>query len=344
MSINKEKLIEILSVSLVVFIAYVLLLNNAQGLKDFNNGDVHRGFQRGISILNHVNPYLEFNPNNMLTQEKVPGFFPLYFYLMAVIAKISNYSFVLFLDNLRYLVFTSYASIGVTIYLLLRKQGKSAALLAMMVFMFNSWTVGNIIDLKQDSYVCFLLLLSLVNLKKRNTLAFLLYGIAVALKHLSVLVFPIYLIELIRFLRSGEESRKKLKQAIILTFVFLIPIVIPSITYVINTPKNFFYSIMFQVTRVPESTAIGTGSGFNKILVLYSEDKNNSPIYYMLPRLPMIVLLLLLNIVFLCGKINLWKYAAFTYLIFIGFNSVLFGQYYVWMFAFVPLGLLKIDS
>jgi hypothetical protein len=100
---------------------------------------------------------------------------------------------------------------------------------------------------------------------------------------------------------------------------------------------------MFQVTRVPESSGVSQDTGFNRMLVMYSQDKLNSPIYYMLPRIPMILALLVLNILFVLRKLNIWKYCAFTYLIFVGFNSVLFGQYYLWMFTFLPLGLLKED-
>jgi hypothetical protein len=103
---NTSLLVEILAVGLIIFLGYILFLNNSHGLKTFNGGDVQRGFKRGVDVINGINPYLEFNPDQILIQEKVPGFFPLYFYLMAFIVKISNHSFVLFLDNLRYLVFS----------------------------------------------------------------------------------------------------------------------------------------------------------------------------------------------------------------------------------------------
>ncbi len=344
---NTTLLVEILSVGLIIFIGYILFLNNSYGLNSFDSGDVHRGFQRGVNVLNGVNSYLEFNPERMLHQEKVPGFFPLYFQLMAVIARISNYSFVLFLDSLRYLVFAAYSLVGIVIYLLLRKQSKLLGILGMVIFMFNRWTLNNAFDLKQDTYVLAVLFISLLLLKKNKALSFLLFGVATAIKHLTIFLFPIYLLELfLPIMENRSDWRNKkflgyLGRFFVYAFLLILPILGPSIPYIIETPQHYTSSIMYNLTRDPESNTTTLSTGFDKVLVLYNQDRFQNNFFYMLPRLPMFVSFCIIALLYFTKKLTLWKYSAFAYLIFIGFNPVLFGQYYTWLMAFLPLVLVE---
>lgn len=337
---NTSFLIEILSVLLLFFVAYLLFLNNARGLNSFDSGDVQRGFQRGLTVLNDQNPYLEFNPDQMLDQEKVPGFFPLYFYLMAFIAKISNYSFVIFLENLRLLVFFCYLGIGSIIYILLRERSKILALFGMIIFMFNRWTVSDVLSLKQDSYVILLLLISLLVLKNHRNFSFLIYGIATAIKHITIFALPIYFVEIITLF----QNKKAKKTELLLSCILLVaPIIVPSIKYIKETPKNYFNAIIYNLTRSSEGVD-NLNRGFDSMLILYNQDKNQSNFYYMLPRLPMLIAFIMLFLVLLTKKINIWQYCTLAYLVFIGFNPVLFGQYYTWFLAFMPLTFVDVKK
>jgi len=334
--LNTSKVIEILTLLLVVFVGYLLFSNNTPGFLSYNNSDIHRGFQRGISVLNGTNPYLEFNPNQILNQEKVPGFFPLYFYFMALLAWISNYSFINFMDTLRIVVFVSYSSLGLIIYWLVRKQNKLLAVTCAIVFMFNRWTLNDAIDLKQDTYILLMLLVSLVSLKSRTALSFLLFGVATGVKHLTLLVFPIYLLELYYTTIKTTDGYKKSSMYLLL---MVLPIVLPAIPFIVSTPKHFAYSLMYNVTRTPEVSNLNQNTGFDKMLVLYNQDRFNSPFFYALPRLPMLITLCLLVILYLKKSVTMWQYCFLAYLVFVAFNPVLFGQYYVWLFVFIPLAL-----
>lgn len=341
---NTSIMVEILSVFLFLFIGYVLFLNNLQGLNRLNGSDVHYGFQRGVTILQGGNPYNEFNMSSMLDQEKVPGFFPLYFYFMAAVTKISNSSFVLFIDNLRLLVFFCYSSLGLLIYSLLRKQSKMLATMGMILFMFNRWTLG--LGLKQDTYVLFILLTSMILLHKDKYkyLSFLLFGIATAIKHITVFAFPVYFMSiawpLFESLRNKNRKNilEELKKAIVSFLIILAPILLPSIYFIQRTPDRFFYSLMFNVTRTSEEAK---RSGFDNLLVLYNQDANNSNFYYMLPRIPMVVALTLALYLLFTKKVGYYKYCAIAYFIFIAFNPTLFNQYFVWFTVFFPLSFLK---
>jgi len=329
---NTSLMVEVLTLVLVLFVGYVLFLNNSFDLGYFNNGDVHRGFQRGVDLLNGVNSYLAFNPVNMLTQEKVPGFFPLYFVFMAVVTKLSQYSFVLFIDNLRYIIFVCYSALGLLIYKHLRSNSKLLAVFGMVLYMFNRWTLQDVLALKQESYVLLVLALSLVLLRKHKAMGFLLYGVATALKHLTLLVFPVYVVELL-------AAKTPAKKYVLYFALFLAPIIVPSLPYLIQTPTNFVNAILYNVTRESETTSDTTiKTGFDKVLVLYNQDTVNTGLL-LLPRLPMVVTLLLFTVVFFKRKVNMWQYCALTYAVFIGFNPTLFDQYFMWFFFFFSMSL-----
>jgi len=252
---------------------------------------------------------------------------------MFVLAHISDYSFVTFLDTLRVFVFFSYVGLGLTIYLLTRSRGRLPAFIVIAIFLFNRWTVEDVVDLKQDTYVLLALILSLALLKRKPALSFFLYGVATAIKHITIFAFPIYFFELIYLVKNYKE---KTARHVLLVLLMILPVIGPAIPFFIDTPQNFMNALLYNGTRVPEASGTDKNSGLNKLLVLYNQDRFQSPIFYAMPRIPLMVVVLALTIVYAFRKLNRWQYCAFAYIAFIAFNPVLYGQYFTWAFAFIP--------
>jgi len=333
---NTSILIEIMSVGLILFFGLIVFSNNTFDFSFYRNGDVHRGFLRGIDVWAGVNSYESFNPTNMLTQEKVPGFFPLYFYVMAFFAWISNFSFIQFIDTLRFFTFIFYSALGILIYLNLRKYGKLLAVFGMVIFMFNRWTVFDVISLKQESYVLLLLLLSLLTLSKNKYFSFFLFGCALGIKHLAILIAPLYIYHIYLDYLSVKLSKKFFTKYLFSILLCLSPILIPSIWYLRQNPQKMLNAILFNATRQPESEVVSNYIvGLDKTLVLYNQDYSNT-FLLMLPRFPLIIVLVIINIFLFSGHLNKWSYSFLTFLAFVSFNPVLFGQYMMWLFLFVP--------
>jgi len=336
---NTSIAVEILAVFTVIFFTLIVFANNTFDFSFYHNGDVHRGFHRGIDVWAGANSYETFKLDNMITQEKVPGFFPLYFYFMAFIVWLSDYSFIQFIDVLRVFIFIFFSSIGIIIYFALRKMGLVVAILGMSFFMFNRWTMFDVISLKQESYVLLLFLASVLLLKKNKYLAFLLFGFATGIKHLTILAAPLFFYDFyINVLKDNWKTfyqNIEFKKYLLCFLLFLAPIVLPSIPYALENPAKFTSSILFNITREPESDLTGDKVGLDKTLILYNQDTEDFFIL-LIPRIPMLIALILVNILLFKGRINQWVYLTLTYLCFMSFNPTLFGQYVVWFYVFVP--------
>lgn len=342
--VNDKKLnllIEILCVVTVIFFGFLVYINNTFSFSFYQDSDMHRGFHRGIDVWAGVNSYEAFNPNNMLTQEKVPGFFPTYFYVLALFVWISNFSYIQFIDTLRLILFLFYSGIGFLIYFYLRKTSVILAIFGMAVFMFNRWTLDNIFVLKQESYVLFFLISSILLLNKNKYASYFLFGLATGIKHLSILVAPLLIYDMYINVISKKDNKfvinfKELKKYILSFLLFLAPIVVPSISYIVDKPENFLNAIFFNVTREPESGVDrGFEKGLHRFFVLYNQDSVNNFLLF-LPRIPLILILIIINIMLFKGKISKWVYGTFSYICFISFNPTLFPQYMVWFFVFIP--------
>jgi len=339
--LNSKSLLEFMIFISLLFFSLIVFANNSFDFNFYHNGDVHRGFHRGIDVWAGVNSYESFNPDNMLTQEKVPGFFPLYFYFMAFLVYLADYSFVKFIDILRVFTFIFYIVLGFLVYFNLRRFGIILAFISVVFFMFNRWTLFDVISLKQESYVLLLLLISLLVLEKNKYLAFFLFGVATGIKHLTILIFPIYLLYAYRDIVLTNIF-ERIKKLIILSSIFLSPVVLPSISYFYDNPEKFVNSIFFNATREPESVFVSNYIvGLDRTLILYNQDLMTD-FLLTLPRLPLLSVLVLINILLVKNKLDKWSYAFLTYFAFVSFNPVLFGQYMVWFLLFLSLSFPKI--
>jgi hypothetical protein len=268
---------------------------------------------------------------------------------MAFFTWISNYSFVQFIDTFRIFIFFFYSLLGILIYSFLRIESVLLGIFGMCIFMFNRWTLADVIALKQESYVLLLLISSLLLLKKNKYLAFFLFGFATGIKHLTILIAPLLLFDFYQNVILKKENKfmvnkKEIKKYVLSFLLFLSPIVLPSISYLISNPTNFINAILFNVTRESESPVTDSvNKGLDKVLILYNQDLMNNFLLF-LPRVPLIIALIIVNIFLFRNKISIWSYSLLTYLSFICFNPTLFDQYIVWFFIFLPFVFRELYS
>lgn len=328
---------KIVSIALEIFciagLFYVVRIVNKANYTPTNWGnkpDIHYEYLAAENISQGINPYNKVLEGNLVWNKKYATLFPLYYYFLLSIAWFSKFQFIDFYHNLGKVLYLFQFIAFLFTYLQFRKNDKKVlGFLAGAFLVLNRWSIANVSSSKQDFIAIAGLMASFYFLNRKVRLAYLLYGLSLGIKHLGIFFAPIYLLPLI-------TKERKLKDFIVDVSMIAIPIIIPSIPFIIDNAKSFFLSIAFSFTRAPESDN-GILYGYQRLLTLYNTENyaNLSTFTLLLPRLPL-VLFSILNVFMLFTKrIGKFSYVLFAIIIFISFNPVYFDQYLLWLTPFV---------
>lgn len=323
----------ILEVVSILGLFYVVRLVNKANYTPTNWGnkpDIHYEYLAAENISQGINPYNKVLEGNLVWNKKYATLFPLYYYFLLVIAWFSKFQFIDFYHNFGKVLYLFQFVAFIFTYLQFRENDKKMlGFLAGAFLVLNRWSIASVSSSKQDFIAIAILMASFYFLDRKVRLAYLLYGVSLGIKHLGIFFAPIYLLPLI-------TKERKIKDFIIDISMIAIPIVVPSIPFIIDNAKSFFLSIIFSFTRAPESDN-GVLYGYQRLLTLYNTQNyaNLSTFTLLLPRLPL-VLFSLLNVFMLFTKrIGRFSYVLFAIIIFISFNPVYFDQYLLWLCPFV---------
>lgn len=317
----------------ILALFYVVKIVNKANYSPTNWGnkpDIHYEYVAAENIGNGINPYKKVLEGNMVWNKKYATLFPLYYFFLLAIAWVSKFVFIDFYHNFGKVLYLFQFIAFIFTYLQFRRYDKKTlGFIAGAFLVLNRWSIASVSGSKQDFIAIALIMASFYFLKQKPRVAYFLYGLSLGIKHLGIFFSPIFLLPLLL-------KERKLKDFIYdIAFLFL-PIIIPSIPFIIDDARSFFLSIMFSFTRTPESDT-GILYGYQKLLTLYNTTNYNnvSTLTLLLPRLPL-VLFSLLNIFLLFTKrIGRFVYVLFSIVIFISFNPVYFDQYLLWMTPFV---------
>lgn len=326
-------LIEVVVLIFTIFLINQVNISNRKDVWEFNRRDIHYEYRQALEFGKGRNPYERILEHDLLVNRKYATLLPFYYYFLFFVAKLSHFNFEVFIDNYRQLQYVLEIGMGLVIYLFFRRENKYfLGCVAGTFAMFNRWMIRNIMDGKQDVISIFFLLVSLYLLtskdKKKMIWSFLFYGISMGIKHIGVFLGPIYLFTLIK----GDLDIKDFAKGVGL---FLIPTLGASLYLIFDNMAAFFFSMLFSFTREP-SKLPSANSGYNNLLVLYNVgvEKNNI-IYYLLPRLPLVLFTVFNTLLLWLRKLPIYVYCLTSVFIFIAFNPVLFTQYFVWVVPFI---------
>lgn len=323
-------LLEIIAIGLLFYVVRVVNKANYTPTNWGKKPDIYYEYNAAVDIGNGLNPYKKVLEGNMVWNDKYATLFPLYYYFLLGIVTFSKNIFIDFYHNFgKALFFFEFVAFIFTYLQFARHNKRFLGFMAGAFLVLNRWTIASISSSKQDMIAIAILMGSFYFLDKKPKLAYLLYGFSLGIKHLGIFFAPIYLLPLI-------EKKVKMKDFILNVLLISLPLLIPSIPFVIDNFKSFFLSIMFSFTRSPESDT-GVLYGYQKLLTLYNPSNYNnvSTFTLLLPRLPL-VLFSLLNIFMLFTKrIGKYFYVLFAVMIFISFNPVYFDQYLLWLTPFI---------
>ncbi|MBW6442059.1 hypothetical protein K0B04_04130 [Patescibacteria group bacterium] len=329
----KDILLLSLEILAIILLFYVVKIVNKANYTPTNWGrkpDIYYEYQAAEDISKGVNPYNKVLEGNMVWNRKYATLFPLYYYFLLGIISFSKFVFIDFYHNYGKVLYLFQFVAFIFTYLQFRKHDRKILGFAAGAFLvLNRWTIASVSSSKQDLIAIALIMASFYFMDKKIRLAYLLYGFSLGIKHLGIFFSPIYLLPLI-------TKERKIKEFITDILIMSLPILIPSIPFMLDNFRSFFLSIMFSFTRTPESDT-GVLYGYQKLLTLYNPKTYNnvSTFTLLLPRLPLVLFSILNIFMLFTRRIGKYAYVLFAIIIFISFNPVYFDQYLLWLTPFV---------
>lgn len=332
-SIGKIEIVAFLITGFLLYKVDFSINNNSYFY--YQKHDIYYEYQAAEQLQKGVNPYNRILEGNMIENDKYATQLPLYFYFLALIGKISQNNFDVFLENFRLVLFWFHLAGGVFIYLLFRRINKLfVGYCAAVFYIFNVWSVSSFIYLKQDMIAIALLILSFYFFRNKTYrwISYILFGLSLGIKHIGIFVLPMYLTPIF----FKEDSFKRFGLNMLLLFS---TILIPTAPFLIDNSLSFINSMLFSLTRSPLSNEVIYG--YNELLVKYNPSFNTGTLFQqLLPRLPLFIASVLSLVLLLTRKIPLSAYFFLSILVFAIFNPIIYPQYITWVTPVVLISLV----
>lgn len=320
--LKDRRIIAIICLSIIIALAVIVhpyMLNPAPlNIKN----DIYYLWLDGNRLLSGENPYERVLSGDWRWNKKYSTYFPLFYILsyLTQLAGLDNYLEWLGFWRKIFLLF----NIGiVSVIFLVFYQSRMIllAVLTSLFWLFNRWTLLIVRVDHIDFIPLFFLVLSLLVIRKSKWASLLFFSISLAIKQFAVFLIPIYLIWIWQ-----KSDTNKAKEVLIATIVILSVPVVTSLPFLFWNAPGFIKSILFSATRNPEGNSIDSILGFVGIRAKF-------------------IMFLLLTLTYSCiirYKLPILISSLFTISTFVGFNSVYFPHYLIWIFPFVPLAFIDI--
>ena len=281
--------------------------------------DTYYSWVEGRRILDGRNPYERILHGNMQENQKYATYFPLFYEASALVQLAGCRQYYAWISFFRYIFLAFNLATGFALFVLtFSKRTWALSLLAVLFWYFNRWTLTASRVVALDFIPIFLMVLSIGMFERYRKTSLLLFSFSLAFKQIAVFIAPLYLIW------EYEQSRS-LKNVIVAgLWIVSIPL-LSSIPFLYWNAEGFIKSVAFSATR-----NAATQFGADSIDVVAN-------LSGLVARLP--ILAVLLGAYFVAGQKAVGHYAAAMLVmgIFIGFNPVLFVQYFAWLMPLLPL-------
>lgn len=322
MAITRPGRATILALALAIGIATVAIhqLWAINGPTRLVGGDIYNVWEEGTRLATGTNPYARIIGKSLRENDNYPTYLPLSYLFVALLHRLGIQQFPDFLAVWRALSLACHLGIGVLTFQTYRSRSMPfLGLIACTVLLFGRWS-AYIIDVQHLEFIALLpLLIAGHQLKRRPILSALLFGLSLCVKQIGILVLPCFLLAL--HSESTTDKPARSIQPWKYGLLALLPPLLICLPFLIDYGTGFVLSMFFSASREFSDHGIATGSR----LILLDLDSTR---YFM-------AALLAANwLAQAKEKVNFWLASSITLLIFLQFNPVIFGQYYIWFNSF----------
>jgi hypothetical protein len=282
---------------------------------------------RGQHITQGINPYACVVDDTCVNR-KAPIHLPLFYWLSAASYRLGWEDFSSWLGLWRPIFILSYVGTGVVMFVALYKRGQPyLALLTLLLWLFNRWSLYVIRVVHLDFMAIFFLVSSLLLLRRYPLWSWLALSVSLAFKQVAILLIPLYLISA----WQSAPARRPQRLAQCLLIILSIPF-ITAFPFALEYPLAFTQSILFSATRSSESD-FGAPAVTN--LLAIDESLGDAALFG---------LIALVYLVAWRQRFGVVTGGLLVFALFLGFNVVLFNQYFLWLIPFIPLAVSEYQA
>ena len=286
---------------------------------DTVGSDTYYSWVEGRRIIRGQNPYERILHGGMDENNKYATYFPLFYEASALVQRLGIRQYHDWISFWRYFFLAANLAIGLVLGVLLYSRRTWAlALLAMVFWYFNRWTLNASSTVALDFIPILLMVLSLALFHRYRRTSLLLYGLSLAIKQIAIFLAPLYLIW------EYQQTRSIRKTIIAGLWIVGIPLLV-SLPFMFWNLEGFLKSISFSATRV--ALTHFAADSIDAVLNLNG----------LIARIPLLTVLGAAYLATWQRSMGRYGAAMMVMAIFMGFNSVLFAHYPVWLMPLLPL-------
>ena len=161
---------------------------------DTVGSDTYYSWVEGRRIIRGQNPYERILHGGMDENNKYATYFPLFYEASALVQTLGIRQYYEWISFWRYFFLAANLSIGLVLgALLYSRRTWALALLAMVFWYFNRWTLNASSTVALDFIPILLMVLSLGLFQRYRRTSLLLYGLSLAIKQIAIFLAPLYL-------------------------------------------------------------------------------------------------------------------------------------------------------
>ena len=285
--------------------------------------DIQYVWNEGSEILHGKNPYARAAIDTK-HGSKYATYFPLSYIASAAIQKIGFAEFADWLKVVRPIVLGSQLASAVLVMVYLwRKNLFFLGIASFFMILFHRFVLYPARVTHIDFPAIMFLLAGMMVLTKKPRSGYFLIGVSLAIKQMAIFLVPIFIVY------AWHQNRSK--KVTILHSLFLLAVSALSLApFIVNNPIGTMQSIFFSVERA--ATGDFASPSLSTIVGLTGTHA----------RIPMLGILILVYIAVWRKELRLFGATLAVFVVFAGFNPVLFFQYLAWIIPFIPLAISEV--
>ncbi len=282
--------------------------------------DIQYVWREGKAITAYNNPYKNAE-SSLRNGDKYSPYFPLSYIVSAGIQKVGFTSFEAWLSIVRPVVLMSQLIAALLVLLFLYKKGSLyVGVFGFFLILFHRFTLYPARVTHIDFPAIAFLLAGTMLLYKRQKTAYLLIGISLAIKQMAIFLVPLLLI-------MEWRTHRSIRNIVTASICMAIVPILSFLPFFVNNPQGTLRSIIFSAYR--QSTGDFATPDIATMLSLEG----------LVARLPMLGMMSLVYVAAWKKQVRMFGATLAIFIVFIGFNPVLFFQYLTWIIPFIPLAI-----